>query len=41
MKKIIFIFLIIFALAGLNITQATAGCNIEWWGGRTGVYTDK
>jgi len=38
MKKIIFVFLIVFGLSAYNITQASAGCNIVWrgydyWGG--------
>ena len=36
MKKTTFIFLFVFSLAGTNITQATAGCNIVWWGDLSG-----
>jgi hypothetical protein len=36
MKKMIFIFLIIFGLSAYNITQATAGCNIVWSGYSSG-----
>jgi hypothetical protein len=36
MKKIIVIFLIVFALTLLEITQATAGCNIVWSGYSSG-----
>ena len=32
MKKIIFVFLIVFGLSAYNITQASAGCNIVWTG---------
>ena len=32
MKKIIFIFLLLLALAGFSISQATAECNIVWSG---------
>jgi hypothetical protein len=36
MKKTTFIFLIVFSLTVTNITQATAGCNIVWWGDLSG-----
>ncbi len=36
MKKTTFIFLFVFSLAGINITQAIAGCNIVWWGDLSG-----
>jgi hypothetical protein len=36
MNKITFIFLIVFGFTILNITQATAGCNIVWWGSYSG-----
>ncbi len=36
MKKIIFIFLIVFGLFVFNITQASAGCNIVWTGDYSG-----
>ena len=36
MKKTTFIFLFVFSLAGTNITQAIAGCNIVWWGDLSG-----
>ena len=36
MKKIILIFLIVFGLFAVNVTQASAGCNIVWTGYQTG-----
>ena len=36
MKKIIFIFLIVFLLLVIKITQASAGCNIVWTGDYSG-----
>ena len=36
MKKIILIFLIVFGLFAVNVTQASAGCNLVWSGDDSG-----